>query len=188
MEKLIKLVPGIVKQHLIIVILSLNSGFCANNTVKYHSRNLIAREGTEDIIDQVPVLSFQKPSFRLRTKKWFNRLNRRAESRKDRDLACAQIYNTNGYFVGNVVILAIFVYAVDFFHIENKVFASVEKYGKNMNIFVMFIFAVMVLGRKSVNLLRTACFACPFLKTSHFAGMFQLLQAYFYHGRVKIGS
>ena len=59
-----------------------------------------------------------------------------------------------------MVILAIFVYKVDFFHIENKVFASVEKYGKNMNVFVMFIFAVMVLGRKISQLLRTACF-CP---------------------------
>ena len=165
MEKFLKLVPGIVKPHLIIVVLSLNCGFCANSTVEYHSRNLIAREGTKDIIDQVPMLSFQKRSFRLRTKKWFNKLDRRAE-RTGIWSALRFITFPNRYFVGNVVVLAIFVYTVDFFQTENKVFAGVEKYGKNMNVFFMFIFAVMVWVLKSVNLLRTACFACPFLVTS----------------------
>ena len=93
------------------------------------------------------MLSFQKRSFRLRTKKWFNKLNRGAK-RTGIWSALRFITFPNGYFVGNVVILAIFVYTVDFFHIKNKFFASVEKYGKNMNVFVMFIFAVMVLGRK----------------------------------------
>ena len=145
MAKFLKLVPGTVKQHLIIVVLSLNSSFWANSTIKYHSRNLIAREGTKDIIDQVPMLSFQKRSFCLRTQKWFNQLNRRAE-RTGIWRALRFVIFPNGYFVGNVVILAIFVYTVDFFHIENKVFVSVEKYGKNMNVFVMFIFAVMAFG------------------------------------------
>ena len=70
----------------------------------------------------------------------------------------------NGYCVGNVVILAIFVYTVDFFHIENKVFAGVEKYGKNMNVSWVV---------KSVNLVRTACFARPFLVTSKQSNFFR---------------
>ena len=106
------------------------------------------------------MLSFQKRSFRLRTKKWFNKFDRRAE-RIGVWSALRFITFPNGYFVGNLVILANFVYTVDFFHIENKVFAGVEKYGKNMNVFVMFIFAVMVLGRK-ISQFTQDCI-CPFI-------------------------
>ena len=119
------------------------------------------------------MLSFQKRSFRLRTKKWFNKLNRGAE-RTGIWSALRFITFPNGYFVRNVVILAIFVYTVDFFHIENKFFASVEKYGKNMNVFVMFIFAVMVLGRNISQFTHDFLFfARPFLVTSKQSNFFR---------------